>query len=502
MRLQLAFCALLAGCGGGTATVSVELSVSEVLEYDPYRSSDRLTNVRVTIDGPERHDDAVRDVPLDGRRVQFEEFPTERAVTITARGFDRAGTLIAFGRAEGVQVDDDVSVTIPFRRSVAFVTHQPICGGGCGQDSACADAGSGFRCEPIADTCTACSGEGRACVRRGAGSTCARTYERTSPAPGLIYVIDLVTRALVKRIPIPGVSPRAHGITARGGDALVVTYSDASGHHVGWMSLDREEWTSIPIERPADLAVLGRGPIGVAAGGGAVTIFDAVQKKVVLTEQIGGRVLDAAIGGETGQRAILVTSVPPGLVLIDLERADSPSSISSPGEVRGASGVALSEDGKFAFVTSSERRDVVTVDLQTGALATLPDGFSGPVDAAVYSDAMRSVLAIQRDDDEGIARVLAYSVLKKVGSPATSAVGTLPAPSGIAAGPGGRRLVVVSAGTSTQTAGLTVIDADLEDGFDGSTVSYPLDPDDTFVQGSVTGRQRYQPSRVAIVYGQ
>ena len=135
-------------------------------------------------------------------------------------------------------------------------------------------------------------------------------------------------------------------------------------------------------------------------------------------------------------------------------------------------------------------------------MSVLGGSFSGVVENAVYSDKSLSVLAIQRNPAENISRVLSYSVLGRDGLGLANAVGTLSEPSGIAAGPGGRRVIVVSAGTSTRSAGLTVIDTDLDLGPDGSTTRYPLDPDDTFVTpAGFTERQRYRPNKVAVLYG-
>lgn len=494
--------ALIAGCGGGTAEVTVALSVASDVAFDPFRANDRLAKVRVAIDGPERHDDAFRDIGLDERAAVFAGFPSERAVDVTVSGFDRQGNLVAFGRAEGVQVDGDLSIDVPFRRSLAYVTHAPICGGGCGPDSACVDSGSGYSCHQRSTGCAACDGN-QACVSLRTGPACYESYAGTSAGPGRLYVLDLVSRGLVTEIPLPGDAPRGRGISADGGRSIVVTYEDRQEGFVGLLSLSDNQWKTVELSRVQDLALVGVDNVGVAAGGGRVTLFDTTNGATIGDPVVvGGRALDGAIG-LGGRRAIFIVSAPPHVVLVDLERArDGGNAVFPPGEIPGAAGVAMSEDGKVAYVTSLAQREVVSVDMESGAVVTLAGNFNGFVGAAVYSDRMRSIFALRSDPGENIAKVLGYSVAGKSGFESDTAIPTLPVPSGIAAGPGGRRLVVVSSGTSTLSAGLTVIDADIDVGAEGSTVSYPLDPDDTYVgSGGFVGRQRYSPASVAVIYG-
>ena len=115
-----------------------------------------------------------------------------------------------------------------------------------------------------------------------------------------------------------------------------------------------------------------------------------------------------------------------------------------------------------------------------------------------------SLLCIEAGDElTDSFRVHAFIVAASRGFQAESAVSTLPGASGISAAPGGSRLVVVSVGTTTAAAGLTMIDARLDPGPDGSTATYPLDPDDKFtiLNSKVEVRQRYHPQKVAVLYG-
>jgi len=491
------------GCGGGTAEISVALSVAAEEAFDPFRSNERMSVVRIAVDGPERHDDAFVDLSLDARSASFSSFPAERAVDVTVSGFDRQGTLVAFGRVESVQIDEDLTIDVPFRRNLAYVTHADICGGFCGGDAACVDTGGGFSCEPKSMACNSACAAGRTCVAPRSGAACYREYTGGSQGPGRLYALDIVSRDVVGEIELPGVAPKARGISANGGDSIVVSYEDAAKGFVGMLSLSDGQWKTVELPRVQDIVLIGADNVGVAAGGGRVTLFDAsTGAPIGEPHVVGGKAIDGAIG-LNGRRAIFIVSAAPFVVLVDLERArDGGNPIIPPGEVPGAAGVAMSADGAIAYVTSSAQREVVSVAMETGAIATLAGSFNGLVGNAVYSDRMRSIFALQSDPVENIARVLAYSVAAKSGFEVETAVRTLPIPAGIAAGPGGRRIVVVSAGTSTLTAGLTVIDADIDEGAEGSTVSYPQDEGDTFTTPSgFTGRQRYVPSKVAVIYG-
>ena len=490
----------LLACGGGSK-ITVDLTTSGDAVLDPYKASDRLALVRVNIDGPDLKDDAIRDVPLDQRAAVFDRFPGDRTVQVEVSGFDELGTRIAYGRADGVAVAGDTNVTVAFRRTLAYVTHRAVCDGGCNTGSACVNFGSGYACRPSLETCAPACSASSSCVDFRGAASCYHTFARTTPAPGLIYVIDATTRALVKKIQLPGDAPRGFGVSARGGEGVLVTYADGANGFVGFVSADDSQVTSIPLSKPQSLALIGPGrKVGAAAGGGLISFFDFEQKKVIKEVAVGGTVLDGALGLD-GKRAIFVVSTSPGVVIVDLENPEGRDSVKSPGEVSGASGVAVSEDGRVAFVSSRSGRTLNAIDLDSGRITELAEGFATRAGAAAFSARMLAVLAIQYDDDGPAPRIVAYSVAASQGFPLETAVGTLPLPSDIAAGPGGGRLVVVSAGTSSTTAGLTVIDTDDELPPEGSSTTYPRDPDDTYLEGSFVAHQRYQPNKLGLLYG-
>ncbi|MBI4819817.1 MAG: hypothetical protein HY791_26320 [Deltaproteobacteria bacterium] len=504
---NLAFIGLaLTACGQPEALVTVELSLPSKEQLDPYRFSDRLVSVRVSVDGPDRFDDVSKDLALTDRKAEFEAFPAERAVTIVVEGLDRLGNLIAYGRVENLQVDDDVSVQVPFRRLLAYVVHRPVCGGGCGDGRACVDVLDGYACQPVltpeecvdSEGAALSCGDQTACVTYRGGPSCRSKFDRVSKGTEVVYVIDLLTRALVDRVQIPGEGPRALGISPRGGEGVMVTYTAGGKGFVGLLKSADHEWETLELDSIQDLALLGPGQnIGMAAGGGQISVFDWSKKDVVKTDPAGGRVLDGKLG-YGGRRAIFVINKEPGVILV---QPDIPTNQNISIAVAGAAGVAVDEKGELAYVTSSVEQTVTGVDLaRAGNSVRLNGGVAATCGAAAFSAAMQSILCIEAGTNPR-PRVHAYSVATSSGWKLETAVGTLPDPSGIAAAPGGARLVVVSAGTTTTSSGLTMIDTDIEVGPDGSTISYPTDPDDTFVRGSSTIHQRYQASRVAVLYG-
>ncbi|MBI2372539.1 MAG: hypothetical protein HYV07_00935 [Deltaproteobacteria bacterium] len=504
--LALSLLFAVVACGEPLATITVELDVPAVEALDPFRYSDRMVSVRVLVDGPDRFDDAASDLALTDRTASFESFPAERAVKVVVEGLDRLGNQVGYGDVENFQVDDDVSVKIPFRRPLAYVVHRPICGGACADGEACVNVLDGYECRPeIVDTecvdemggALACEA-GTACVEYRGGPACRPKLSRGSPGTSLVYVVDLLTRALVDRVTIPGTAPRALSISARGGDGVMVTYTDGGKGYAGLLKSSDHQWETLELPAIQDLALLGAGQdIGMAMGGGQITVFDWAKKSVVRKDGVGGRVLDGKLG-HGGRRALFVLNKEPGAILV---QPDVPSNQNVSIAVLGAAGVAVNGEGRLGYITSSLEQSVTGVDIErSGTAQKLGGGLAAPCGAAAYSSAIEAIVCIEAGSNPR-PRIHSYSIATYAGSKLENAVGALPEPSGIASGPGGARLVVVSAGTTTTSAGLTMIDTDLEKGLDGSTVSYPRDPDDTFLLGSSTIHQRYHANRVAVLYG-
>lgn len=453
----LAVLVFLAGCGDDERALTVRLRAASVDRLDPFAPQVGLERVRVTVQGSELYDDVVVDLDPAGdvREVRVEGLVSTVA-SVRVEGLDPSGSVAAFGRAGPIDLETADAVEVAFRRNLAYIIHRP----NPGQD------------EP------------------------ARS----------IYAIDLVSRRLADEIRIPGTAPVARAITARGGDQMIVTWQDGPDGSIGLLSLDDHTFTrTIEVERTPDLTlgIAGRSQ-GVAFGGGRIALVDFETGGIEpLASGVGGRVLDAAVSAD-GRRALAVIDVAPGLLVVDLDRR----TVEGQNVVAEPSGVATDAAGQVAYITSSSGGEVVAFDLVNLRAAPNPGGFVAPVDLAVYSDALQVVLGVARSTaSTAIGRLLLFHVPSGTGLPFDRAVETLEDPTGIATDGTGRRVIVVSAGSSTASAGLTIVDT-FVDRLEGSGRLYPGDPEDTFLVSSgspdrepVLGRQRYQPSSVAVVYG-
>lgn len=446
---------VLGGCGEEGRSLEVRLATSALPRLDPFVSSS-LRQVRLSVLGTETNDEVLLDIDLEARSVTFDDLVSD-AVTVRVEGLDAADTVVAFGRA-AVDLELSDRVEVPFRRNLAYVTHRPEAG----QD------------EP-----------GRS-----------------------IYALDLATRSLVEEIRLPGTAPVARSLSPRGGESMIVTWRDGAEGQVGLLSLaDHTLGTVIRLPSVQDVCVGSEGsPRAVALGGGRISFIDfAAGSATDLGRPIGGRVLDAVASGD-GRRALVAVDVAPGLISVDLERREieAQSFLPDPGAI------ALDAAGQVAYVTSRTVRQVVAFDLNNRRAITLPGALAAPVDLAVYSEPLRAVVGVNRDGVLGRVIALTVSVDGTVPgrtTPLEGAIETLEEPMGIAADGTGRRFIVVAAGSSTASAGLTIIDSS-SNALQGSGRLYPGDPDDTYPISSgspdrepVLGRQRYRPSSVAVAFG-
>lgn len=453
-KLIVVLVALAWGCGESGQALDVALTMSSSSRLDPFGASVGLTQVRVIVEGDLLYDETVFDVaPGAGIALRAEDLLSQ-TVRVRVEGYDPSGTVVALGRSRTLDIENVSSVEIPFRRNLAYITHEPVAG----QDQ---------------------------------------------PARS-IYAIDLASRALVDEIRLPGTNPIARSVTARGGASMIVTWQDGNEGFTALLSLD-DHSVGTPIRLPGVQEVtLGTpdSPRGVSLGGGRVGFvdFDAGTAEG-FGRLLGGNVLDAVIDDEGRQALAAVDVSPPGLLLIDLERrsVDGQNVVPDPG------GVALDTAGQVAYVASRTSRQVAAFDFRSRRARNLGGRFAASVEFAVYSEAARALFGVNREGRLG--QVLAYSVANESGAPIATAIETLERPTGIAADGTGRRFIVVAAGSSTTTAGFTIIDT-FVDRFQGSSRLYPGDPEDTFLVSSgspdrdpVLGRQRYRPSSVAIAYG-
>ncbi len=167
------------------------------------------------------------------------------------------------------------------------------------------------------------------------------------------------------------------------------------------------------------------------------------------------------------------------------------------------SGVAIGLDGRVAYLTSSTEGTVGQINLAGQDANVIQDGaFVRPVVGATYSEEMNAVLGVNVNASNGASRVIAFVVLPPEGLSLEEGTQALNYPAGIASDGAGRRVIVVSVGTSSATAGLTVIDTFPDHLPDGSSTLYPLDPDDTYLSPKGTLlKQRWRPAAVAVIYG-
>lgn len=437
-----------AGCGESGQPIEVTLSHSDQALLDPYDSAVGLVRVRVRADGEEALDTTVVDIPVAERSATIADYPTRSDVRVVAEGYDARGNMVAFGEERGIAVDGPTAVTVELRRNLGYVTHAP---------DAAAD----------------------------------------NPAAKL-YAFDLASRSRVATVRIPGTAPVAQRITARGGTAFLVSYVDGAQGFVGMLDAGSHTWRSIPLSDPPDIALGAAGrSTGVAVGGGAVTFLDLDAGAVadVFGERIGGRALDGVVSSD-GARALVAIDLNPGLLMIDLEDR----TVRSMDVINQPSGVALTEDGRTAYVTSSVESAVVTVDLFNGRAESL-GRFVRPVGEAAYSDALGGIFALDAEGPFGIGRVLGYIPSTRQALELDQAVRTFNFPTGLAADGAGRRFLAVASGGSTSTAGITLMDTAVDDLPVGSSGDYPRDDVDSFMQGNFQIFRRYKPSGVAIVYG-
>lgn len=453
----------LAGCGGcdSSTKFGVTLASGTCALFDAYAADANLSKVRITADGLGQYDDVVVDLDPEVRSTSIEGAFEEGPLQLRAEGFDVDGNLVAYGAASVLVEDGDQDVTLKLRRNVAVATHAP--------------------------------------------------NDRQANPAGKLYALDVARRTLIGSVSLPGTNPQARRISARGGDSMLIAYDDGASGFLAEMSADTCEMRSIALNQRQDLALGVPGlPISVVAGGGKLTFLNIDEGRVLSELNLGGNVRDGVISND-GTRAVFVVDVRPGVVLVNL--TENCTSSFSPDACRVAldvvtdpGGVALSPDGLLAFVASSEDGAVARIDLSRNSSVPLAGRFPTGVFQIAYSAEIPSLIGVQRSPD-GTGRAHSYILASNKSTFPEDAVQTYLNPLDISADPTGRRAVIVSAGTSTASAGLTVV----ESSFDavgggirapiGTSRLYPPDPDDTFVDGSFTLHQRYQPASVAVING-
>lgn len=509
------------GCGDSGLTFAVTLGLPARANLSPTASAVGLERVEITVEGTERGVDAtvIGDATLT--QATFPGLPEDTRLAVIARGYDALGNLVGYGERRDVDPRDPL--TLSFRRPLGYVAHAEVCGGGCGtgvcariastpfcdDTGACLDTGGAFACTATTSGCEGC-GAGSACILESQTPRCVRTYAGASRAAATIYAFDTADRSFVEAITIPGTRPRAIAVSAVGGEAVWVTWSDDPeggddrGGRAARLSTSDHTWS--PVVRtgaPLDL-VVGSPTQDHAVGGrsGEIALIDVAAGSVLRRFPTGGRVLDGAVGGPGDRLALLVTSS--GLVSLELDRANETQPV-VPGELVGASGVAINETGSVAYVASSVERSLVALDLVRGGANALAScagvadaciaGFAAPVTGLAYASKRQALFAI-RDADQ---RALAYNLVARRGEPSALGIGIYERGAGVAAGPDGLRVAIISTGTSSLSSGLTMLDGTLPPS--GSSLSYFGDPLDGYTERGQRFRQRYQPRSLTILHG-
>ncbi|MFO0728030.1 MAG: hypothetical protein U1E65_29890 [Myxococcota bacterium] len=496
-------CALgLGACSSDRVTVhaTIDLPTAEKLNPMP-----NLVRMRAELDGSENADDVAHELDLSAREVSFPDYPGSRTYKLTLKGYDESDNLVAYGEVRGELKTSSVDVKLPFRRLLGYVTHRAPCDAGCGNDQVCASPLKGpFECVPKGADCDAC-GAGTACVQLTATATaCASAWgTRVSKAPGVVYVVDVGTRSRLDTLTLPGNHPRGLGVFARGGDGVWIVYKDDAATKATFLSSsDHTFGPSIDLPFAHEIVVASPSQrYAVAAGGGAISFIDQENNTILRSVQVGGSVYDVALGGENQRDALFVTSA--GLLEVPLDLAETTEG-ANPGDISRPAGVAVDDNGRIAYVSSGASGAVLEIDLFVGTAIRSDDPnhpggpvlyFPGPAGAMTLAGGLLVAM-------EGGAKPQHVVSFQVNGAGATAGnIGVLPNPSDIVAAPGGSGILLVSAGTSSASAGLTIIDATVPP--TASTVTYFRDPTDMYRDPSgPMFPERYQPRRLGILYGQ
>jgi DNA-binding beta-propeller fold protein YncE len=427
--------AVAAGCGS-EVDVAIELRTSTLPQLAAF--TDAVRRVRVTLRSEGGEEEAIfdRDAPLERLSVGF---PSEEG-SVEVEAFDAQGNVRAYGRTGVERLDEPVVVSV--RRNLAYTIHL---------------IGAGDRPEST------------------------------------VYAIDVVDRAVVERIRLPGSLPEAQSVTAWGGRALLFSVRDVNEGRVVIMSTDDHSFRDVVLSHIPDVALAPEnGRVGIALGGGQLSFIDFEAGEVLEGgASVGGRVLDAGISPDGRRALVTVDLFPPGLVDVDLRRR----------EVAGATvlqrpvGVAVDRDDGQAYVTSSEIRSVAAVDLPSGRSSPFSSSLVAPGGLAAYSSTMDGLVTVAEEGP--VATVYAFGTL--AGQSIAGSAVVFDEVTGLVTDGPGRRTVLVSAGGFEGDPGLTIMDHRFNEFPEVTSTVYPQDPEDR--SGTDGPFRRYRPLGVAIPYG-
>ena len=420
------------GCGeGASGPLELVLGVASTEALDPFGERSGMAWLEVRLEGDDPLEERVVRLDPAARRHRLAD-PGQPA-SVEVAGHALGGAAVAYGRASV----DGGAVEVLFRRNLAY-------------------------------------------VMRAAG-------EAGPPAADAILAFDPEQRSVVDRIALPGESPRIRSLAPRGGRGLLALWQDGRQGFVAELSLDDHRWTE-PIPLPGvQNRVLGveASSTALVLGGGRVRFVDLVDRTVVdLGRPVGGRVLDAAMTDDGRFALAAIDLSPPGLLLIDVVAQTLEPQTLVPDPVA----VAYDHREDVAWVVSGSTGEAVAFDPARRRLRSRSGlGFSRSMAFAAVAPAARALIGV-RPTDGGGGEVLALDL--DGGGLLGGALPTLPAPTAIAVDATGRRALVTAVGSSTASAGFTVVDL-FDDRIEGAT------------QLSVRDREggRFRPGGAVMVYG-
>lgn len=428
---------VLSACDGG-GSVRVTMDLPTVARLDPTRPESGVQRFRIRVQGPNRFDQVLEDVPVDEPLDRTVEGLAGDLVSVEILGLDEEGNLRAFGRVPLVSLDGMAQV--PVRRALAYVVHRPNVG--------------------------------------------------LSRPDGVIYVFDLASRTLLERIALP--EPiRATGISPWGGRAMLIPFNAGLGEGgVGLLYTADHRFERIDLGFVPDLVLAAPSVSSAVAVDASRTVYLDLESGEVVGEgrPIGGSPVDGVIA-EDGRRAVVVMDAPPFVVDFDLQ-LQTEQTFSLPQTQPG--GVGLDRQQNLAYVVGASG-PVAAIDLVGGAARAFDRGFNAPVNLATYSPFFNGVVAVRT---QGVGQIRSFSTLAEGerGEP----IDTFDRVTGITTDGAGRRVIVVGAGTSTLTSGITVLDTRFDRAPEATSTLYPQDPEEVDASGRPV---RYQPAGVAVPFG-
>lgn len=426
---------LAAGCGSETS-FRIQLDLPSLAEVDPFEPGARVETVRFLIRGNDETDEVILDRVPPVSEVSVEGLMGTE-VSVEVFGYDALGNLRAYGRRPSAEVEEVVQVT--FRRTLAYVIHRP--------DSDLREPDS------------------------------------------VVYAIDMATRTRVARIGL-GAGIRAASIRPWGGQAMLIGYR--RGLELGVLILRTGDHSveTIDLGFVPDLALAAsEGSTALAVDAANSVVFSLETGEVVRRGQpIGGNPVDGVIA-DSGRRAVVVMDLAPNVVDFDLRNGREQTL-----SLNGAGGVGLDRARNQAYV-AGDSGPVAAVDLASGNATAFTNGFATPVGLATYSAFMDGLVAVEALPG-AVPKARSFSTFSQ--SEVGGVLDSFRNVTGISSDGAGRRVMIVAAGTSTLTAGISVLDTRFNAAPEGTNTLYPLDPEDVDAFGQ--GR-RWQPAGLAIPFG-